>query len=181
LFVALDLPASVKQEIAHWQHDQLEAVTQLRVNHALHLTLCFLGNLPTDQIATVVTALQEVRFAPITAVLGEPLFLPSRGAARRVVALAVSDASGQLSSLQAVTAAALAAAGVYQVPTRPFVAHLTVARYRHPGPALPLQNVNVGEFGLAQMTLYDSVLERDGAVHTPLAVFPASYERSPRG
>ncbi|MGO8684755.1 MAG: RNA 2',3'-cyclic phosphodiesterase [Thermoleophilia bacterium] len=181
MFVALDLPATVKQEIADWQHDQLEPVAELRVNHALHITLCFLGSMPTDQIATVVTALQGVRFAPITAVLGKPLFLPPRGTARRVVALTVSDTSGQLSALQAAVAATLAAAGVWQVPKRPFVAHLTVARYRHPGPALALQNVNVAELGLAQMTLYDSVLERDGAVHTPLAVFPASYERSPRG
>ena len=181
LFVALDLPAEVKQAIADWQRAHLEPVAELRVNHALHMTLCFLGNVPAAQTAPIAAALAQISFAPIQSGLGELLFLPPRGGKRQVVALALADESERLSALQSEVSATLADVGVYEPPKRPYVAHLTVARYRHPGPALSLQNVNVPTFGLEQMTLYDSALERVGAVHTPLAVFPAIYERSPSG
>ena len=179
--LALDLPAEVRHAVADWQRAHLEPVAELRVNHALHVTLCFLGNVAATQATPIAAALAQISFAPIQSALGEPLFLPPRGGSRRVVALALADESGRLSTLQAEVSAALAGLGVYEAPKRPYVAHLTVARYRHPGPALSLQNVNVPAFGLDQMTLYDSVLERVGAVHTPLAVFPAIYERSPSG
>ena len=179
--MALDLREEVKQAVADWQHEQLEPVAELRVNHALHVTLCFLGDVAATQAKPIAAALAQISFAPIQSALGELLFLPPRGGKRRVVALALADDSGELSALQGGVSAALADLGVYTPPGRPYVAHLTVARYRHPGTALSLQNVNVPAFGLEQMTLYDSVLERVGAVHTPLAVFPAIYERSPSG
>ena len=181
LFVALDLPAAVKQAVADWQQAHLKPIAELRVNHALHVTLCFLGNVPAAKVTPIAAALTQISFAPIQSALGEPLFLPPHGGKRRVVALALADDSGRLSVLQAEVSATLAALGFYTAPKRAYAAHLTVARYRRPGPALPLQNVNVPAFGLVQMTLYDSALERVGAVHTPLAVFPASYERSPSG
>jgi 2'-5' RNA ligase len=140
-----------------------------------------LGNVPATQTMPIAATLAQISFAPIQSAVDELLFLPPRGGKRRVVALALADESEKLSALQAEVSAALADLGVYTPPGRPYAAHLTVARYRHPGPALSLQNVNVPTFGLEQMTLYDSVLERAGAVHTPLAVFPAIYERSPSG
>ena len=181
LFVAIDLPATAKQAVTDWQREYVEPIAQLRVNHALHVTLCFLGNVPGEQAKPIVAALERIDFAPIQSAFGEPLFLPPRGGARRVVALALADESGGLAALQAEVSQTLATLGVYAPPKRAYMAHLTVARYRHPGPALSLQNVNVPAFGLVQMTLYDSVLERVGAVHTPLTVFTASNERSPSG
>ena len=70
-------------------------------------------------------------------------------------------------------AQSLAALKVYKLDKRPYLAHLTVARFRRPSRPFALQNVNVPAFHLSQMTLYNSLLERTGAVHTPLAIFPA--------
>ena len=73
---------------------------------------------------------------------------------------------------------------LYVPEKRPWLAHLTIARYRRPGHPFSLQNVTVGPSGLPSVILYASLLERGAAVHTPLASFPAKVlpERSaPRG
>jgi 2'-5' RNA ligase len=180
LFLACDLPADVAQAVVAWQTEYLRPHGDLRVNHALHITLCFLGATPHESVESIISALREVRFSEIAAGVAGPLFLPEHGR-KRVVALAIADPSGVLASIQSASSAKLAGLGVYEPEKRAYLPHLTVARFRAPGSAFSLQNVNVGGFGLAQMTLYNSVLERAGAVHTPLAVFPASLERSPRG
>ncbi len=102
-----------------------------------------------------------------------PLFLPAHGR-RRVVALELDDPAGVLRRLQAEVAAGLAAEGLYEPEKRPWLPHVTVARFRRPGHPFSLQNVNIGEFGVVRMVLYSSHLERAGAVHTPVADFPAS-------
>ena len=102
-----------------------------------------------------------------------PLFLPAHGR-RRVIALELTDSDGALGRVQADVSAALAAEGLYTPEKRPWLPHVTVARFRHPGHPFPLQNVNIHEFGVVRMVLYSSHLERAGAVHTPLADFPAS-------
>ena len=105
--------------------------------------------------------------------LKEPLFLPAHGK-RRVVALELDDPSGTLRRLQAEVSSGLAAEGLYEPEKRPWLPHVTVARFRRPGHPFSLQNVNIGGFGVVRMVLYSSHLERAGAVHTPVADFPAS-------
>ena len=103
----------------------------------------------------------------------EPLFLPAHGK-RRVVALELEDPSGTLRTLQREVSAGLAAEGLYEPEKRPWLPHVTVARFRRPGHPFSLQNVNIRAFGVVRMVLYSSDLKRGGAVHTPLADFPAS-------
>lgn len=173
LFVACDLPRDVGYEVSQWQARALEPHDDVRVTGSLHITLCFLGSLPRTKIDGITDALAGIRFTPFTLGFGEPIFLPERGA-RRVVALPLDDPSGALTALQADVAAELAARQLYKPEKRRYLPHLTVARYRHPGHPFPLQNVTVGEFGVDRMVLYSSLLERAGAVHTPVATFPAS-------
>jgi 2'-5' RNA ligase len=103
----------------------------------------------------------------------EPLFLPAHGK-RRVVALELEDPAGRLRDLQRKVSGGLAAEGLYEPEKRPWLPHVTVARCRRPGHPFSLQNVNIGSFGVVRMVLYSSHLERAGAVHTPVADFPAS-------
>jgi len=117
--------------------------------------------------------LAGVGWPPAECRLSEPIFLPARGK-RRVVALKLDDPSGTLRRLQSVVSAGLAAGGLYEPEKRPWLPHVTVARFRRPGHPFSLQNVNIGPFGVVRMVLYSSHLERAGAVHTPLADFPAS-------
>lgn len=173
LFVACDLPPHVATAVAQWQARELGSHRELRVVGSLHITLAFLGDVTAAAIDDVVAALRPVAFPPFAAALEEPVFLPERGA-RHVVALRLADPSGGLATLQSRASHALCDAGLYQPPRRPWLAHVTVARFRRPGHPFILQNVNIPEFGVDRMVLYSSLLERAGAVHTPLAEFPAS-------
>lgn len=178
LFVAADLPPEVVEAITAWQRAEIARHEELRPARTVHLTLCFLGSVARARIGDIVTALGGVELPALTAALGEVLFLPERGR-RRVVALRLEDPSGAIVAVQRDVSRALAALKVYTPEKRAWLPHVTVARYRRPGLEVPLQNVNFLEFGLPQVTLYDSVLARGGAVHTPLASFPAGQPDGP--
>jgi 2'-5' RNA ligase len=172
LFVACDLPTDVARLVSLWQDDELATQPILRVNSSLHLTLCFLGDVPPPRVDEVATALGNVPVTPVDTAIAEPVFLPEHGP-KRVVALRLEDPTGELMRLQTAVSGALAATGLYKPERRPFLAHVTVARYRRPGHPFALQNVTIAGFCLTSMILYTSLLERAGAVHTPVAVFPA--------
>ena len=156
-----------------WQGAELGRHEDLRVMPALHLTLAFLGSLDATRVPDLERVLRDIRWGPAECRLRGPLFLPGHGK-RRVVALELDDPSGTLRRLQTDVSARLAAEGLYEPENRPWLPHVTVARFRRPGHPFSLQNVNVGGFGVVRMVLYSSHLERTGAVHTPLADFPAS-------
>jgi len=171
LFVACDLPAVAHAAVTAWQARELAPRDELRVNHSLHATLCFLGAVPERRVDDVVAALAALELPALPSGIGAALFLPERGA-KRVVALALDDPVGALARVQGSVSDALYRLGVYTPERRPFLAHVTVARYRRPGQPFSLQNVTIPPFGLPAVILYASVLERGGAVHTPLATFP---------
>jgi 2'-5' RNA ligase len=173
LFVACDLPRDVGRAVTAWQHEQLAPHEELRVMPALHLTLTFLGDLDASRVPDISRVLGEVAWRRAECRLKEPLFLPAHGK-RRVVALELDDPSGTLHRLQTEVSSGLAAEGLYEPEKRPWLPHVTVARFRRPGHPFSLQNVNIGAFGVVRMVLYSSHLERAGAVHTPVADFPAS-------
>jgi 2'-5' RNA ligase len=173
LFVACDLPDETRLAVEEWQRRSLQGQDGVRLNQALHITLAFLGDVDAAQVPALREALSRVRVRPCAVAVAEPIFLPVRGA-KRAVALTLVDRDGELARLQAVAALALAGTGLFEPPGRPWLPHLTVARLRRPGQPFPLQNVNIAGFCVVRVVLYSSLLERAGAVHTPLAVFPAS-------
>jgi 2'-5' RNA ligase len=173
LFVACDLPAGVERAVAGWQRDRLAVRDELRVAASLHLTLAFLGDVDAGRVPDVESILRAVRWRRAECRLGAPLFLPARGM-KRVVALGLEEPYGTLRRLRREVSAELAAAGLHEPGRRPWLPHVTVARFRRPGHHFSLQNVNIGAFGVVRMVLYSSDLEPGGAVHTPLADFPAS-------
>jgi 2'-5' RNA ligase len=181
--VACDLPDEVAAAVGRWQDRELHPHDDLRLAHTLHLTLCFLGDVAAGRLDDVSAALGALELPALPTAFTEPLFLPERGA-KRVVALRLDDPGGALAKTQQAVSDALARLGVSTPERRPWLPHLTVARYRRPGHPFSLQNVTIGAFGLPSVILYASLLERAGAVHTPLASFPAKVlpERSaPRG
>lgn len=173
LFVACDLPHAAAVAIGQWQDAELGSRDDVRVAASLHLTLCFLGDMPAGRVPAIVEALTPVSFSAFELGVTGARFLPERGG-KRVVALELDDREGALAALQADVVHGLAERGLYKPEKRPFLAHVTVARFRRPGQPFSLQNVNIPRFGVDQMVLYSSLLERAGAVHTPVAVFTAS-------
>ena len=173
LFVACDIPDETRRAVEAWQHATLEGRDGLRLNRALHVTLAFLGTVAAARVPELTEALSQVQVLPCDVAVAEPIFLPIKGP-KRVVALQLIDCDGELARLQADVAAALAGSGLFEVRARPWRPHLTVARLRHHGQLFSLQNVNIPGFCVVRLVLYSSLLERVAAVHTPLAVFPAS-------
>ena len=173
LFVACDLPQDVERAVIAWQRKRLGGHEDLRVAPTLHLTLAFLGSQDAARVPDVERVLKGIGWTRAACRFKEPLFLPAHGR-RRVVALELDDPSGELSRVQSEVSAGLAAEGLYEPEKRPWLPHVTVARFRRPGHPFSLQNVNIGPFGVVRMVLYSSHLERAGAVHTPVADFPAS-------
>ena len=173
LFVACDLPQDVERAVVAWQHKRLDGHEELRTAATLHLTLAFLGDVDAARVPDLERVLKGIGWTRAECRFKEPLFLPAHGL-RRVVALELDDPSGELRRVQAAVSAGLAAEGLYEPEKRPWLPHVTVARFRHPGHPFSLQNVNIGSFGVVRMVLYSSHLERAGAVHTPVADFPAS-------
>ncbi len=173
LFVACDLPGDALRAVTDWQRREITPRPQLRANHAPHLTLSFLGDTDVAVVPGIVEVLRSISWAASEVEAEDVVFLPEKGR-RHVVAIALRDVGGELRSLQARVSMTLVEAGFMQPEKRPWLPHVTVARYRRPGQPFPLQNVTIPRFCVVRMALYSSFLESAGAVHTSLAVFPAS-------
>jgi 2'-5' RNA ligase len=138
LFVAVDPPAEVCEELAAWTRSAMRELgriggktSSVRVlaPELLHVTLCFLGNRPVEQITTIGEALEECAGGVGELTIGAPLWLPPR----RPRALAVEvrdDANGELGALHEALVPALARACGYAEERRRFRAHVTLARMR---------------------------------------------------
>jgi RNA 2',3'-cyclic 3'-phosphodiesterase len=173
LFVACDLPPAAERAVLAWQRKELARHDDLRLMPTLHLTLAFLGAVEAARLPDLERILGGISWSRAECRFREPLLLPAHGK-RRVVALELDDPSGSLRSLQGQVSSGLASEGLYEPEKRAWLPHVTVARFRRPGHPFSLQNVNIGEFGVVRMVLYSSDLKPGGAVHSPLADFPAS-------
>lgn len=178
LFVALDLPGTVRAGIEAWGGREL-ADPALRpvAPPSLHVTLAFLGWRPEKEVpllAEVVAASHGT--APLLR-LGQPVQRPERGRPR-LFALPV-ESPGTI-TLQAALEERLVAARLYEPEKRPFWPHVTVARVkreergskrpaaveRAPGP-LPQGLLQAAV--CRRLTLYRSEIQPRGAQYTPLA------------
>ena len=172
LFVALDLPEPVRAALLEWRAAQAP-LQGLRLTSpaALHATLCFPGWRPTEEIAPVAescaTATGGCERPRLR--LGESLWLPPRRP--RVLSVALEDPTGVLGRLQASLSAALSKGGWYEPESRPYLAHVTVARMpaRSRVRAVELPSPRALEFNAPSVTLYRSRLERGGARYEALA------------
>lgn len=178
MFLALDPPEPVREEIAHWGETELADPALRRVpREALHLTLAFLGNRPLGQVAEIEPLVAAME-APMPACeLLDPVARPPRG---RAGLFALPVRSPQAQSLQADLQGRLVAAGLYEPGKRRFWPHLTVARVRAEGSGSKRpqavsrapENLPAGlrkPWFCRRVTLYRSVLQSGGARYVPLA------------
>jgi 2'-5' RNA ligase len=178
LFVALDLPGTVRAEIAAWGRRELSDPALRPVSpESLHITLAFLGQRPEREIERIAAVVGEsVMPAPEIELL-DPVGRPSRG---RPKVFALPVRSPQAIELQALLEKNLIAAGLHEVQERPFWPHVTVARVRsqggrarrpmvvsaHPGP-LPTDLAR--SIRSVRTVFYRSELQPSGARYVPLA------------
>ncbi len=157
LFLALRLPDEVLDEVERWQREQLVGVRVVPREH-LHVTLAFLGRRPADELETIVGALRnaaaEARAIRLT---------PARyGEMRSVGMLVLEDDEGRATLLAGDVQERLERLGVYRRESRPWLPHLTVARWRG-RPRLRLEPPPVGTFVPSDAAAYLSRLHPGGA------------------
>ena len=131
LFAALELPADVRAGLVAFGREAASHDRALRParEDALHLTLAFLGHRALDEVDPAREAVRGVAGTPAPVLtLADPLWLAPRRP--HVLTVALQDADGVLAALQAALVERLADALPWQPETRPFRAHITVARVR---------------------------------------------------
>jgi 2'-5' RNA ligase len=179
LFVALEVPASVRAGIAAWGAEELvDPALRPVAEESLHLTLAFLGSRMPEEVEPAGAIVGESGDVPAPLMeLLDPVGRPSSKRAR-LWALPVLSAGGE--QLQAEVSQRLVAAGLYEPEKRPFWPHVTVARARpERSGSKRLETVErpPGELPAAlsepflgvRLGLYRSELKSTGARYVPLA------------
>ena len=164
LFYGLPLPAAAVAALGRWQASELgdAAVRPVAVAH-LHVTLAFLGARPGNELPALRHALAEA-----AAGSGRPVLTVSRyRETERVAMLVLDDQAGLAAALQARLSAALERLGAYRPERRPWLAHVTVGRYRE-RPRLRPELPRLDPFSPSDAALYHSVLRPEGAQYSIL-------------
>jgi RNA 2',3'-cyclic 3'-phosphodiesterase len=178
MFVALDLPAEAREELAAWRDRLVDGRRDLRPvrAEALHVTLVFLGwqdEAAADAIANATFGARPAS-APPQLTPTEVRALPPRNP--RLFALDLEDEAGRAAALQAAVSDALEAGRWYEPEKRPFWPHITLARVKRGErrvPPLAGDPPPTAPFAGAELTLYRSTLRPQGALYEPLARAPA--------
>ena len=163
LFLALRLPDPVLDAVEHWQRERLQDVRAVPREH-LHVTVAFLGHRPAGELDAV---LRELRAAAASA--PEDLRLaPARYRETRSVAMLVlDDLGGGATAFAADVQTRLERIGAYRREARPWLPHVTVARFRE-RPGLRLEPPAMGTFVPSDAAAYLSRLRPGGAQYEVL-------------
>src|SRR5205085_7793627 len=124
----------------------------------LHLTLAFLGSRPASEVPAIGRELRGAAAAAAPIELRPVRYRETRS----VGMLVLDDAGGAGAALAADLGARLERLGGYRPEARPWLAHITVLRFRErPRLAPPLPEL--GEVSPSDAAVYSSVLRSHGA------------------
>ncbi len=182
-FIAIELPEAILAELS-----QVEARLKPQMPHdtirwvkadSIHLTLKFLGQVPSDQLDLIISSLRTAAamHAPIPLEVKDAGCFPNIHRPR-VVWVGVHESSHRLHALQRAVENAISPLG-YPTEIRDFTPHLTLGRLaRDVRPADQkrigdvVQAANVGSLGkwdVKQVALIKSDLKPSGAEYAVLA------------
>jgi 2'-5' RNA ligase len=167
IFLGLRLPEPVLDVVEAWQREHLRGVppdVRAVPRSHLHVTLAFLGSRPAAELPAIVAELRaaaagappDLRLAPVRYREG-----------RSVAMIVLDDLGGGATALANDLHARLEALGVYRREDRPWLPHLTVARFQQ-RPRLGLEPPATGTFVPSDAAAYLSRLRRGGAVYDVL-------------
>jgi RNA 2',3'-cyclic 3'-phosphodiesterase len=168
LFCALRLDDHVLDGLVDWGLRELPDGDGVRrvARSNLHVTLAFLGRRPASEVPAIAGALREAAAGARTPSLEVARYRETRS----VGMLVLDDEEGLATALAEDLHGRLERLGVYEPERRPWLAHLTVLRFRERPrlhPALP----ELGAFGPSDAALYHSVLRSTGAQYEALDAF----------
>ncbi len=179
-FIAIELPEALRLKISRLETELREAAppdTKWVNPNGIHLTLKFLGSIPEDRVPRIIQAIEGATkgISPIS-LRAEGLGVFPNLKRSQVVWVGVAGELERLIGLQKRIDASLAPLG-FAPESRPFTAHLTLARARDQMP--PQDRERLGRlvinscfeataFTANGVSLMRSELRRDGAVYTRL-------------
>ena len=128
LFLALRLSEDALADLERWQSTELPGRDGLRIvrREHLHITLAFLGHRPAGELPAIQEALRAA-----ARLRGDYRLRPARYRETRSVGMVVlDDLGGAATALAADLQERLEGLGVYHRESRPWLPHITVARFR---------------------------------------------------
>ena len=166
LFCALRLPDDALDRLETWQPANLDGGRVVPREH-LHITLAFLGSRPAEELGAIAGALREAASAA-----GKLLFSAERYRETRSVGMVVlRDETGAGGRLAERLFAGLERLRVYERERRPWLAHVTVLRFRA-RPRLDPPVPDLGTFEPSDAAVYMSALRPSGAQYEVLESVP---------
>jgi 2'-5' RNA ligase len=166
LFCGLRLPTATVERVTAWQARELRGGRPVPAEN-LHLTLAFLGSLPSEQVAATADALE----AAAACAAEIRLSLRAYRETRSVGMLEFDDEQGRAAALAARLARALEALGLYRREARPWSPHLSVLRFAE-RPRLEPPLPELGVVSPSDAAVYSSVLRPSGARYEVLEAKP---------
>ena len=179
VFIAIELPASVRQKLKAHIDRLRHALPDVRASWSrednLHLTLKFLGETPVSQIETLSQAAKRAasKALPFDLIVGGCGAFPPRGQPR-VLWIGIEDLADQLGKLQQALEAECAQAG-FTREVRSFHPHLTIARLRRPQGSRQLAALHeemgfeTETVGASDLAVVRSELGSEGSRHTVIS------------
>ena len=125
LFLALELDSATLDVLERWGADHLTGGRIVPREH-LHVTLAFLGTRPATDLEAIIGALRSA----VAETRGIALEPSSWRETRSVGMVVLRDLTGEATGLATRVHAALEALRVYRPESRPWLAHVTVLRFR---------------------------------------------------
>jgi 2'-5' RNA ligase len=164
LFLALEIPDDVASTLDAWGSRHL---AQARRVDSFHVTVAFLGMQPGSVVGTVADLMRREAAAT------EPfqLEVARYRETRSVGMLVLSDPSGRASDFASRVQARLEGIGLYERERRPWLPHVTVARFRE-RPRLEPPLPEMGAFAPSGVAALLSRLQRSGARYEVLQWCP---------
>ena len=165
LFCGLRLPDRALDTLSEWQADHIQQGRPVPRDH-VHVTLAFLGHRRVEELESILGALREA-----AAATGPIRLMPERYRETRSVGMLVlNDLGGQATRLAEDLQRRLEGLGVYEREARPWLAHLTVVRFRE-RPRLQPPLPDLGEVSPSDAAAYHSVLRSSGAQYVVVESF----------
>ena len=158
LFCALQLPAGAVAQLAAWQQEHLSG-GRFVPPESLHVTLAFLGHRPASEVGSIEAELRAAAAASHAPVELEPRRYRET---RSVGMLVLDDRGGTGAALADELGGRLEGLGVYRREARPWLAHITVLRFRE-RPRLRPPLPPLGRVRAVRAALYRSALGPGGA------------------
>ncbi len=173
-FIAVDLPAGMRDEIGRVQKEIATDGLRLVKPEIVHVTMKFLGDVAEEKVDRIVNALEEIKLAPFPAEVRGMGAFP--GHSIRVIWLGLN---GDFQSLYVAVDKALISFG-FRSEERDFNPHATLGRVKHPTKDISKRlapkieqfaDLNLGRFSVDRFQLKKSTLTRGGPTYDNIAEF----------